>query len=140
MISPNLLSAVSLESAWAQALKVVLAEKEVAPLVVTFATQQMQCGVESMAIRVKLDEVLESKGKFSCSTVANTIFPMSLWDPSKEPERLYLAYLSMLPVLWKFPQNRRGLYFERLIDYGNGKNPGSGINQLAHVTQISHLV
>jgi len=137
-IQPNLVSCGSLETAWSQAFKLTLADKEVAPLVVTFSVPESQGAEENARVQAKLDETVESHGMFSCSTVANTIFPFSLWDHMKEPERLYSAYFRMLPVLWKYPQNRRGLYFERLVDYDNDKKPGTGVNQLRHVIETWH--
>jgi hypothetical protein len=64
------------------------------------------------------------------TAAANTIFPESLWNPSKDRNELYAKYLRLLPRLRKDPRNRRGLYFERLIAYGRGPEGG---NQLEHM-------
>ncbi len=139
-MKPNatLVSAHGLSDAWVEALKAVLDRGDIAPLVVTFPATQIDGNWDRIEVRTKLDETLAQKAKFACATVANTIFPSSLWDPDKPTERLYSAYLQILPVLWKYRQNKRGLYFERMIDYGNNKNPGSGCNQLARVIENWH--
>ena len=139
-MKPNatLISANGLSEAWVEALKAVLDRGDIAPLVVTFPATQLDGNWDRIEVRTKLDETLVQKAKFACATVANTIFPSSLWDPDKPAERLYSAYFQILPVLWKYRQNKRGLYFERMIDYGNNKDPGSGFNQLARVIENWH--
>ena len=139
-MKPNatLVSANGLSEAWVEALKAVFDRGDIAPLVVTFPATQIDGNWDRIEVRTKLDETLAQKAKFACTTVANTIFPSSLWDPDKPAERLYSAYFQILPVLWKYRQNKRGLYFERMIDYGNNRDPGSGFNQLARVIENWH--
>ena len=127
-----------LSRAWFEALKTVVERGEIAPLIVTFPAKQNDGNRDTPEVRTALDEMLGPVGKFSCGTVSNTIFPGSLWNPNEPSSRLYSAYLQVLPVLWKNRRNKRGLYFERLIDYGNNKNPGSGFNQLARVIENWH--
>jgi len=88
--------------------------------------------VENENIRHSLDKLLLHNQKYTCSTVANTIFPKSLWNPSKARNNLYEKYLQLLPRIKKFNTVSRqcGLYFERLIDYGVGDNK---INQLEYI-------
>ena len=62
-------------------------------------------------------------------TVANTIFPFSLWNPNQSASNLFERYERIMPRLHNpklYRQNQHGLYFERLIDY-------HGVNQLDHV-------
>lgn len=85
---------------------------------------------EDAAIRTALDDCLRAKGKPDVETVAWTIFPRSIWRlAGQDRHRLYDLYIKTSPA-WRAmnPQaNRRGLYFERLVNYGRG--PAGG-NQL----------
>ena len=90
---------------------------------------------ELLAIRGALDQALEADGKgLSCHTVANTIFP-SVWNPEADRHELYQRYRRILPRVRKHRGNRYGLYFERLIAFGNDSNLQGGVNQLEHVIE-----
>ena len=109
-------------------------------------------GLEDDAVRAALDRVLAEEGKPSVETVAGTIFPTALYqspdfswstDLDEQDVRtldtaasdLYGRYLSMLPKLLKFPGNRNGTYFARMISWP-GKKVG-GTNQLdLRISQI----
>lgn len=69
----------------------------------------------------------------TCRTVANTIFPASLWNPGHPRAALYERYRQILPSLRKDPRNKRGLYFERLINYPEGLKNNEDGNQLEHL-------
>ncbi len=103
-------------------------------------------GVEVDAVRRVLDDALEAAGAQSVQTVAETIFPVSLypdpgfdWSPVLPPaerealdraaESLYDAYIGMLQLLRTINANKSGTYFSRMITWP-GKEPG-GVNQLA---------
>ncbi len=49
--------------------------------------------------------------------MANTIFPATLAATSRDRDHFYARYRALLPRLRKQDKNRRGIYFERLIDY-----------------------
>ncbi|MXW75452.1 MAG: hypothetical protein F4Y27_04325 [Acidimicrobiaceae bacterium] len=102
-------------------------------------------GLEDDAVRAALDRALAEEGEPGVATVAGTIFPTALyqspgfsWSPDLEEQaaraldtaasNLYGRYLSMLPKLLKFPGNRSGTYFARMISWP-GKKAG-GTNQL----------
>jgi len=74
-------------------------------------------------------------GELSPHTVANTIFPQSIWRLANgNRARLYELYLQTFPRLQALAkrQNRRGLYFERLIRW----RPVDGtVNQLEWIIQ-----
>lgn len=122
-----------LSIAWAKAVRPMLAKggvKEIAPLVVS--TTGFENGVvrETTAIRDALDQALLAIGLQSCDTVANTIFPESLWNPAAPRAQLFDRYSNLLPQLKRASsKNTRGLYFERMITGGSAKNP----NQLDFV-------
>lgn len=73
---------------------------------------------------------LPKHGPLTVRTAASTIFPESLWNPSKSRHELYSMYLKLLPKLKRDPRNRRGIYFERLIAYGRGPEK---MNQIEHM-------
>lgn len=101
-----------------------------------------------------LDRLLASKGLQRTETVANTIFPAELARTSPDPERLFERYRRIAPRLQKQPKNRKGIYFERLIDFPlrpslkDGRRMEEGddpppINQLATLihdlrTEVGH--
>lgn len=103
-------------------------------------------GAEIEAVRSVLDDALETAGAQSVETVAETIFPNSIYPdpgvdwspglPAAERDRLdgaaealYAAYSDMLPLLLTANGNRSGTYFSRMISWP-GKRSG-GFNQLA---------
>ena len=79
--------------------------------------------IENNNVRFQLDSFLSNSLSQSCNTVANTIFPSSLYNPNENNNTLYTRYKKILPQLRKCPENKNGLYFERMIKYGvNSKN------------------
>jgi hypothetical protein len=103
-------------------------------------------GSEIGSIRRVLDEALDAAGAQSVDTVAETIFPESLypnpgrdWSPElpasecamldAAAESLYETYTGMLPLLRTVNANKSGTYFSRMISWP-GKEAG-GVNQLA---------
>jgi len=93
-------------------------------------------GWEDMEIRRLLDTSLQKMGRQSCNTVANTIFPESLWNPKVHRKHLYQRYLQILPAIKRCPKNIYGVYFERLIAYDPNKNTlntSNGSNQLEKI-------
>ncbi len=102
-------------------------------------------GPEVPGVRVTLDKFLADRGLQSIDTVAETIFPSSLyddpgfsWEPSlstREEEvldhaarDLYGRYTDILPLLRTVRANRSGTYFSRMITWP-GREEG-GTNQL----------
>lgn len=121
----------NLSRAWARAFLATMEQREILPLIVTvtgFADGRPQ---EDANIRRLLDVELTTRCKQPCHTVANTIFPASLWSPSTPRHQLYDRYNKILPRLKKKARvNRNGLYFERLIAHGSTR-----VNQLEHVIE-----
>jgi hypothetical protein len=118
---------------------------------VNVLTTVQQPGSEIPSLRSLVDDVLApgrhgGKTIQTVETVANTIFPISLyrdcgfgWDPSlphdaeleldEAASDLYEAYETMLPELLTANGNRNGTYFGRMATWP-GKE-GGGRNQLA---------
>jgi len=87
---------------------------------------------ENQRVKAELDRFLADNGLATVDTVANTIFPQSLWNRSAPRTQLYDRYLSTLPRIKKCSTNRRGTYFQRMISFGNGEEK---LNQLDHVIE-----
>jgi hypothetical protein len=116
--------------AWGRALEAATQPvvRDLLPLVVSITGFSTAGDVtEDPTIRASLDRALRLQGKQSIETVANTIFPRSLWNPTAPRSQLFSRYRAILPKLHRAsPKNRHGLYFERML---SGGPPGSE-NQL----------
>jgi hypothetical protein len=88
-----------------------------------------QSGPDEVAdLREALDECLAANDCDSVDTVANTIFPQSLWKQAKgDRSQLYATYLEYLPdyVSMAPTKNHSGLYFARLIGYAVAPSKGT---------------
>jgi hypothetical protein len=112
----------NLSLAWLRAVRVASARghSEVAPLVISVTGfDDANHFEEDQGIRTALNKLLAAQGKQSVETVANTIFPISLWNPNLPRQRLFERYARVAPRLRKASRkNTRGLYFERMISGG----------------------
>jgi hypothetical protein len=111
----------NLSIAWAKALRLITeaGAKEVGPLIVAVTGFEANGHVqENIKVRAALDSLLAAREMQTVDTVANTIFPLSLWDPAKGRDALYDRYLRILPRIHRSRKNRRGIYFERMITGG----------------------
>ncbi len=118
----------NLSRAWARAFLAAIQEGEIVPLIVTVTGFSNGRPMEESGIRARLDAELIAHGKRNCHSVANTIFPAALWTPGASRVQLYKRYEKILPRLRKYPGNRNGLYFERMISHGPTR-----VNQLEHI-------
>ena len=129
-MSEHFVEDVGVSRAWARALRAVNlpGQKELAPLTVAVTAQNDHDGVlaEEPLVRRELDELLESKGYASVDTVANTIFPWSLWNPDRPRRDLFDRYQRIVGRIRNHPNNRHGVYFDRMINNG----PEGNRNQL----------
>lgn len=131
----------NLSTAWAKAFLKVMHRgvKELTPLVVTVICSADGVMAERDDIRDLLDtQIMRLKTKDTklqlCHTVANTIFPRSLWNPNlvDDAQQLFERFDAVWPRIKRCAQNRRGSYFRRLTAYRpNGDSPP--VNQLAHI-------
>jgi hypothetical protein len=136
--------AASISEAWLCALERVVDEPD--GRAVHLVSTVTEPGTEVAAVRDVLDSALDRKGSKSVETVAETIFPSSLypdpgvgWMPGiprgmedaldAAAAALYAAYCDMLPLLVTADGNKSGTYFGRMVSWP-GKEPG-GPNQLA---------
>lgn len=136
-------SASTVSEAWLASLETAVATP--GGRVVHLVSTVTEPGTEIPEVRQALDHVLDGAGMQSVDTVAETIFPTSLytdpgfeWAADIDGERvaslddaasgLYAAYEDILPLLRTVHANRSGTYFSRMITWP-GKEPG-GTNQL----------
>jgi len=135
MTSEHYIEEASLSVAWAKALQLASrpGKTEIAPLTVA-VTGFDNAGevLETPSIRVALDGMLAAGKKQSVETVANTIFPVSLWNPLASRTQLFERYARLVPKLRQHSKNNRGLYFERMITGG----PADAENQLEHAISM----
>lgn len=125
MTSPLLIESANLSYSWIQILDYIVNNpgKEITPLVLSITDFE-----EDFEFRSTLNAKLAALKMDSIETVSETIFPMSLYQYSKNRESLYNEYLKILPRLKKIDsRNNRGTYFERLIAYEKNNNK---VNQL----------
>ena len=109
---------------------------EIVPLEVVIKDLDNAEPTEILDVRNALDDALRANTKgLSCLTVANTIFPFSLWNPKKDRNELYDRYLGMLPRILKRRANQHGVYFQRLISFGYDRKKQSSRNQLSFVNE-----
>ena len=129
----------NLSRAWAHAFLRIIdgSGKEIQPLLFSL------CGfpedgvpAEDEGIRAALDAALDASGLDQVHTVANTVFPESIWHRARGDRRkFYEMYREALPRLVgmdKNKRNNRGTYFSRLIAWDI--NPKTG-KRLEHVPE-----
>lgn len=132
-----LIDEANLSTAWARAFIDIIdgPGKRIAPLALTIRGFEAGQPVEDPTIREALDGAYAVVGEQEVHTVANTIFPSSVWRFSRsDRHRFYATYLKNVPryVALAKAKNNRGLYFERLIAFGSGPCDG---NQLEYMIE-----
>lgn len=132
MIKDFVIEEENLSLAWSKAFLQLMEPgiDEIQPLIINITGFQNNIPNEDKEIRKALDDNLLKNGMALCHTVANTIFPISLWNPQKPRHSLYDRYEAILPRLRKCKGNSYGLYFERLILFGSQKHK---VNQLEFI-------
>ncbi|MXY56399.1 MAG: thymidylate synthase [Gammaproteobacteria bacterium] len=126
-MSEHFIEEVGVSFAWGRAMQIVTqpGRKEMTPLTVAITgvdTEEVLS--EHDGIRDELEEVLARCDKQAVETVANTIFPNSLWNRSEPRHMLYERYEAVLPRLRRASRkNAHGLYFERMIMNGRDDAP-----------------
>jgi len=116
--------------AWARAFEQVLLPGPTKPILIQIGTLGGNI-VECDEIRSRLDRSLSDRGLSSTATVANTIFPASIWNPKRPRKELYERYEAIWPRVKRCRPNRNGVYFQRLVafpEFGAGSR-----NQLEYI-------
>ena len=139
MKNKNFVQSNNLSLAWAEAFMTISEETggQIMPFMISITGFDGDQPEELSTIREILDDTLAEEGKASCGTVANTIFPDSLWYPEAGREKLYARYYRLVPRLKKVCRaNLHGTYFERLIDFRNEKERNAGVDVRNQLEQI----
>ena len=129
--APLLVDEPSLSRAWAKVVLHVMDHTglEVSPLVLS-VTGFNSDGVahETGELRTALDALLLEEGLRSVEDVAFTIFPQRLWQIAQgDRKKLFTYYRDAFPRYQAMNRrnNKRGLYFERLAQFGSGPCEGN---------------
>jgi len=135
--NPQFISQPNLSLAWADAFIKTRGTTghRLSPLMLTFTGFDDAQVNEVAAIRTAVDASLAASDKQKVQTVANTIFPQSLWRLAKgNRQALYDEYRQNLPdyVAMAHSKNHRGLYFARLIAFDVDPKTGE---RLAHIPE-----
>lgn len=137
MMTPLVIHHSNLSVAWALAFLELMksGSGQRHPSVITIQGFNDEVGIEDPIIRSRLDQELKRQGKKSCETVASTIFPLSMWNPSlpNDAEVLFKRYERAWPGIKKCQANRKGVYFRRLTAYPPKIEGAQPINQLQFV-------
>lgn len=128
---PLLVNEPDLSKAWAKAVLHVIDHTglEISPLVLSVTGfDDNGTPAENLAVRQALDKLLLAKGLRNVEDVAFTIFPQRLWKIAQgDRAHLFDLYRKVFPRYQAMNprDNRRGLYFERLVSYGRGPCDGN---------------
>jgi hypothetical protein len=132
---PILIDQPNLSLAWAEAFLASRATSghRLSPLTLSFTGLEGEQITENASIRSALEAALLEAEMQKVQTVANTIFPQSLWRVAKGDRKvLYKTYVENLPeyVAMESSKNQRGLYFGRLIAFDLDHKTG---DRLPHI-------
>lgn len=150
-IFPLLIEDGNLSRAWARIFLHIIDNpgKEISPLLVSLTGFTDGIPNEDETLRSILDACFTANGKQEVNTVANTIFPASVWRLAKyNRQDFYGIYMTHLPryIALKKNKNHRGLYFARLIAFDKDHKTGK---QLKHIpvgsvpengNQLEHII
>lgn len=120
---PLMIEEKGVSRAWARLFLHVLENpgKKVSPLIVSITGFEDGSTLEDLTFRQSMDKVLAGTKNQLVNTVANTIFPQSLWRwANGDRAKLFSTYIEHFPRYQALAKrlNRRGLYFERLVAWG----------------------
>jgi hypothetical protein len=119
----------NLSVAWARAFLALDGHprREYAPFLVSIAGLNGADPEADADLRGALDACLDANGHDGMQTVANTIFPQSLWRRARGDRKAFFrSYLEDLPSFVEMDRrNRRGIYFARLIGFGLDPKDGA---------------
>jgi thymidylate synthase len=103
----------------------------ISPLVVTLNNVDAHEEEKKNPVMNALNKLLIKQGFNDINTVANTIFPLTVYKLAKyDRERFFASYLRELPRIKALDtRNKDGIYFERLIQFDEVKK----VNQLKFI-------
>lgn len=122
-----------ISTVWARAFIAVseAPHQSISPLTVIVDLPNTENSWEDPSIRSLLDRKYSSirtLRRKSINTIANTIFPNSIWNPNEQPCDFFARFEQMIPrILASCPENRNGTYLQRMVAFDNQTNQ---VNQL----------
>lgn len=126
----HLIKGATISSVWAKMFNIVMNNpgKELSPVLIVLQDVNPVESEQKDNISEKLNEIYLKRGLNQINTVANTIFPLSLYKLARfNREKFFLNYQALVPRMKALDnRNKNGLYFERLVDYDGSGN----LNQL----------
>ena len=127
----------NLSLAWLEALNTCLNSNggEVAPLIVSINKfDENNLYYEDKEIREMLNLWLEDESCQKVETVANTIFPVNMWNENKPRSDLFSRYNNIFQKIQKSSsKNKFGVYFDRMITGGPVSDKYDRSNQLEFI-------
>lgn len=117
---------------------------QIAPLVLSITGfDERGVAAEDADVRSAMDAALALEDQYSTEDVAYTIFPQRLWTMSKGNRKtLFKFYRMAFPAYQAANRslNRKGLYFERLVNYGRGPKDGNQLEWILSQYEDRHAV
>lgn len=130
----------NLSYAWAQAFLALMRPgiSSYSPLIISFSPADDSAIIESSTVRAAVDQALADAGEQSIHTVANTIFPKTLWKRELGKDQLFARFARVQDYVLRDPLNVNGHYFQRLVAFEAHRGSSQGVNQLEHVISTYH--
>ena len=133
------ISSDNVSAAWGRAILHLISPgvDEVSPLVLTVHLRA-NSSFERETVRKAFDDaILNLRSRHRklqpCNTVANTIFPHSMWNPNDpDAAKVFDRFENAWPRIQRCALNRRGSYFRRMTAF-RARNGDKPVNQLKHV-------
>lgn len=132
--APILIEETNLSHAWGKVFLHFFDNRctEISPLVITLTGFNNGLPNEDAAMITALDECLKEQDEYEVDKVAQTIFPTSYWQLSKDNRQEFFSnYIDNIDNIKAAAKPKRPcLYFERLISFNSKSHNG---NQLEHI-------
>ncbi|MGB3636084.1 MAG: hypothetical protein WBA39_00605 [Rivularia sp. (in: cyanobacteria)] len=132
--APLLIEDTNLSYAWGRVFLHIIENTgtEISPLVITLTGFNNGLPYEDETIVKALDECLKEQNELEVDKVAQTIFPTSYWQLSKDNrQEFFNNYIDNIDNIKAAAKPKHSCeYFERLIAFGSGPHNG---NQLEHI-------
>ena len=144
--APLLVTGSNLSVAWAEVFIHIVDHPgtQIAPLVLSITGfDERGVATEDAAVRSALDAALTLEDQYNTEDVAFTIFPQRLWTMAKGNRKILFEFYRMAFPAYQAANrslNRKGLYFERLVNYGRGPKGGNQLEWILSQYEERHSV
>ena len=144
--APLLVTGSNLSAVWSEVFIHIIDHPgtQIAPLVLSITGfNERWMTAEDADVRSALDAALALEDQYSTEDVAFTIFPQRLWTMAQgDRKTLFQFYRMAFPAYQAANRslNRKGLYFERLVNYGRGPKDGNQLEWILSQYEDRHAV